>query len=175
MDYNLKVALTSHDIEMIVKSLGKNSGKLTAIKVLRATGCTLEEAIEYYEEFSEGNSGNTPETGTVNFLDYEISNTGNGDGWVLSKVGTSYTNLWERHLGNFTELETAKKYAVQNFMVARPVNFHAQVVARMNGTQIYHDWFTFEKVLEEEGIEWPEEIGMSVDGNCTLTFNDEVI
>lgn len=111
----------------------------------------------------------------VTFLDYTILNTGNGDGWVLMKTGYSFSNLWECNLGNFNDVEVAKKYAVLNFMVARPAEFSAQIVARMTGTHIYHDGYKFASVVKKLGIEMPAEIGISDDENCILTFNGEII
>ncbi len=111
----------------------------------------------------------------IKFLDYEIVNTGNNDEFVLLKPSTSYNNLWECHLGNFHDLNDAKKYAIQNFMVKRPEIFHAHIIARMNKTQIYMEWFTFKRILEKENITMPDEINHTQDSNFCLTFNDEVI
>lgn len=108
----------------------------------------------------------------VKFLDYEIVNSGNGDGWVITKPsGKPY----ECHLGNFNELETAKRYCVLNFMSARPADFSAQIIARMTGSFIYHDGFKFKRVVGDENIEMPKEIGVSEDANCILTFKGEKI
>lgn len=109
------------------------------------------------------------------FLDYVIVNTGNGDGWVLMKKDYGISNLWECHLGNFSDSEVAKKYAVLNFMVARPNEFSAQIVARMTGTTIYHDGYKFQSVVKKLGLDMPAEIGISDDGNCTLTFKGEIL
>jgi hypothetical protein len=63
----------------------------------------------------------------VKFLDYSIENTGNGDGWVISKPkGKDY----ECNLGNFNELNTAKKQAMMFFMIARPEIFSHSLVNR---------------------------------------------
>jgi hypothetical protein len=108
-------------------------------------------------------------TETVKFLDYEIVNTGNGDGWVLTKQSGA---LWECHLGNFHDVESAKKDAVHCFMIARPEEFSAQINARMRGSQIYMDYFKFRDILEKEGIEIPPEI-VHADGlNFTLGFHN---
>lgn len=115
-------------------------------------------------------------TQTVNFLDYKITNTDNGDGWVLQKAEWSSENLWECHLGNFTHLEDAKKWAVLNFMIARPEIFHASIIYRMQGMGgSYHDGYLFIHQLEKENIRVPDELGISDDANCMLTFNGKKI
>ena len=111
----------------------------------------------------------------VTFLDYVIVNTGNGDGWVLKKPDTSYENLWECHLGNYHNVDDAKRSAIQYFMIARPNEFSAQVHARMNGNHIYMDYYKFIDVLKKEGIETPAEIGHSDDMNFVLTFNGKMV
>ena len=112
---------------------------------------------------------------TVNFLDYRIVNTGNSDGWVITK-SYAYENLWECNLGNFSDLEVAKKWAVLNFMIARPDVFHASIVYRMQGMGgSYHDGYLLQNQIEKENIPMPEEIGISFDANCMITFNGENI
>jgi hypothetical protein len=107
----------------------------------------------------------------VKFLDYKIINTGNSDGWVLQKEKYTYDNLWESHLGNFSDVESAKKWAVLNFMIARPAVFHASVIYRMQGMGgSYHDGFLFMAQLKKEDISVPDELGISNDANCMLTF-----
>ena len=108
----------------------------------------------------------------VKFLDYEIINTGNGDGWVLTKPEGE---LYECNLGNFTKLDTAKRYAVQYFMVARPQFFASHAVARMNGKFLYFDYYAFIRVLRNLNMEAPPEISCSDDSNSILTFNGEKI
>ena len=112
---------------------------------------------------------------TVKFLDYEIVNTGNGDGWILLKPNATYVNLWESHLGNYNDVETAKKSAVQYFMIARPATFSSQIHFRMNGTHAYHDGYLFIEALKKEGITVPEEISISKDMNSILTFKGKKI
>lgn len=106
------------------------------------------------------------------FLDYEIVNSGNSDGFVITKPDGE---LWEGHLGNYSTLESAKEYCVRYFMIARPNEFSAQICARMTGTQIYMDYYKFVHVLETEGIKQPEEILCSNDENCTLSFKNKEI
>jgi hypothetical protein len=111
----------------------------------------------------------------VKFLDYKIINTGNSDGWVLQKEKYTYDNLWESHLGNFSDVESAKEYAVYYFMIARPAVFSAQIMFRMKGTHAYHDGALFIKQLEKENIPVPAEVGISNDMNRILTFKGRKI
>ena len=114
--------------------------------------------------------------GKVNFLDYVIVNSGNSDGWVIKKADFDAANLWECHLGNFSTLETAKQWAVLNFMIARPAVFHASIIYRMQGMGgSYHDGYLFMGQLEKENIPVPPELGISDDMNCMLTFNGKRI
>ena len=110
----------------------------------------------------------------VKFLDYEIVNVNNSDGWVLLKP-IENRERWECHLGNFAHLEDAKQAAVHQFMIARPDVFHSAIRYRMLGRFGYHDGFLFKRTVEAAGIELPPEIGISQCSNCTLTFNGEKI
>ena len=103
----------------------------------------------------------------IKFLDYEIVNTGNGDGWVLLKPGAID---FQCHLGNYSDPEQAKLYAIHAFMVARPKVFAREVMARLDGYSIYHEWFTFKQQIEKENIIMPDEIQPSGDLNFTITF-----
>ena len=109
--------------------------------------------------------------GTVSFLGYEIHNSGNSDGWVLSKPDT---HDWRCHMGNYSSITSAKEWAVRFFMIERPQHFAHQIAFRMIGTQAYHDFYKFTSVLQEEGIEIPEEIGCT-DMNFTLTFRGKKV
>lgn len=109
----------------------------------------------------------------VKFLDYEIVNTNNGDGWILLKP--SVLTNYECHLGNYSNVESAKKYAIHFFMIARPEKFSAQIAARMNQTYIYMDYFTFIRALKDEDINIPEGVTDSNDSNFILTWNGEKI
>lgn len=99
------------------------------------------------------------------FLDYVIVNSWNGDGFVLLKedVGLSY----ECHLGNYSTAQDAKDSAILYFMIARPEKFHSSIFHRLIGTKTYHEWFTFKKVVEEEGLEMPKEVYCR-GTNCTI-------
>lgn len=98
------------------------------------------------------------------FLDYEIVNTWNSDGFVVVRnvKGKEY-----QHCGNYSTLDDAKDSAILYFMIARPEKFSSSIFHRLIGTKTMHEWFTFKKVIEEEGLEMPEGIycrGMS----CTI-------
>lgn len=92
----------------------------------------------------------------VKYLDYEIRNTWNGDGWVLCKPDGE---LWECHLGNFTTVEDAKKYAIASFMIARPQIFHSSIRFRMFGDGgSMHDYFLLKSTVEKLGLKMPADI-----------------
>jgi len=57
------------------------------------------------------------------FLDYNITDTdtGNGDGIVLWKKDNA--KAYECHLGNYSNIEEAKRSAILFFMIARPEDF----------------------------------------------------
>jgi len=110
----------------------------------------------------------------INFLDYTIVNSGNSDGWVITK-DSSKPNYkgYECNLGNFKELEDAKEYCVRYFMIARPEVFATSICRKTTkqGSGSYHEWYLLKRCLENEGIEIPSEIGPSNDMNCMITFN----
>ena len=54
------------------------------------------------------------------YLDYQIIECANNDGIVLSK---DTGELWESHLGNYRDVDDAKKAAIIHFMIARPMHF----------------------------------------------------
>lgn len=110
---------------------------------------------------------------TIKYLDYEIKNSGNSDGWVITKpFNTQRNNLWECNLGNFNDLMVAKKYATLHFLTARPETFANNIVNRMlNGKGLHHEWHSLVRVLETENIIVPEELTMSDDMNLSIWFN----
>ena len=97
----------------------------------------------------------------VEFLDYNIVNSGNSDGWVITKKSSkpNYKG-YECNLGNFRELESAKEYCVRFFMIARPETFSHTICNKMvrheSGT--YHEWYLLKGCLEKENIPMPKEI-----------------
>jgi len=113
----------------------------------------------------------------VQFLDYNIVNSGNSDGWVITKRYQPNYKMYECNLGNFTELEDAKEYCVRYFMIARPETFAHTICNKMvkpkSGTM--HEWYLLKKCLEKEGIPVPSEIGCTNDINCMITFNGKEI
>ena len=110
---------------------------------------------------------------SIQFLDYTIKNSANNDGLVLFKDNGK---LHETHLGNYGEgtkenVDSCKEYALLHFMIARPQHFSKNVVARMMGRRgLHHEWFTFKKVCDNEGITIPKEIQKSEDTNFIITF-----
>lgn len=99
------------------------------------------------------------------FLDYEIHNSGNSDGFVLLKNGVGAN--WECHLGNYKTLDDARDSAILYFMIARPNKFHSSIFHRLIGSKTYYEWYTFKKVVEEEGLNLP--IGIYCRGmSCTI-------
>lgn len=89
------------------------------------------------------------------YLDYQIVDCGKFDRFVLCKPsGKQY----ECHLGNYGDIEDAKRAAVHFFMINRPEEFSHQVYYRMNGTHAMHDYYKFESVLKKEGLPIPIEL-----------------
>ena len=113
---------------------------------------------------------------TVLFLDYEIVNSGNGDGWVLTKNSkTPGYQSYECHLGNFSTVEDAKEYSIRQFMIHRPETFSQTVCNKMvrTGSGTMHEWF----LLKREAGHLPgfTEIHSSCDMNSMITFNGKII
>ena len=99
-----------------------------------------------------------------NFLDYKIKFCTNGDGIVLYKDKGKH---YECHLGNYGEnLDSAQMTAVIFFMIARPEHFATQIMHKVmrQGSGCVCEYFKLKRVVEEEGLEMPEEITMSQDG-----------
>jgi hypothetical protein len=107
---------------------------------------------------------------TVKFLDYEINNSGNSDGYVITKRGGE---LHETHLGNYSTLDDAQRSAVIHFMIARPKDFVNQIFLRAIGeTGSYMEFFTFKRVLDREGIELPKEVTSGDHSNFMIYYKD---
>ena len=51
MEYRIKI--TSEEIDILVRRLVKHSEYIQAVKILRKTGCTWDEAVEYYKSLPE--------------------------------------------------------------------------------------------------------------------------
>lgn len=113
------------------------------------------------------------------FLDYTIKNSLNNDGLVLSKEGGK---SYETHLGNFgvgtkENIDLCKQYATLHFMVARPEHFATIVTRKMKKSDsgTYHEYFTFKRVCEKEGVKIPSEITSSDDLNLMIFFNGKPV
>lgn len=104
----------------------------------------------------------------VKVLDYEITNTGNGDGWVLSKPDGE---LWECHLGNFESAEHATKWAIYSYMIARPSIFHAIIRNKAMGFEgCFHEYSTLLKQVKQDGLQMPSCIMLPEDSNRMIKF-----
>ncbi len=110
----------------------------------------------------------------MDFLDLEIVNSGNSDGFVVVKrCPLPIDGLWQGHLGNYSTLRGAMKGAFLYFMIARPQHFSSQIFHRLIGTKTSHEWFTFTRVCEIEEIEIPKWMYISNDTNCTIETDFE--
>lgn len=101
------------------------------------------------------------------FLDYEIINTWNSDGYVLKSPevrGFKDPHFYECHLGNYSTLEKAMESAITYFMIKRIDIFHASIHHRTLGTKTASEFSTFANVLMEENIPMPKEIEPYSDG-----------
>lgn len=98
----------------------------------------------------------------VEFLDYNIVNSGNSDGWVITKKSSkpNYKG-YECNLGNFRELESVK--------IARPETFSHTI----SGT--CHEYYLLKGCLEKENIPMPKEISSIDSYNCMIGFNGKII
>lgn len=109
------------------------------------------------------------------FLDFEISNSGNSDGFVL--LGNIKGNkMWGEgnhfHFGNYSNIEDVKKRAIILFMMSRMEIFSSQVANRaQRGRGCWGEFFLLRDVLKRENIEMPNEIKPSDCGNFMITFN----
>ena len=108
----------------------------------------------------------------IKFLDYEIVDTGNGDGTVLCKNYASLANFESGEAG----IMSAKKSATIRYMVERPDIFASHNTSRiLYGAGLYHEWFLFENSVSNDGLDMPEELSKSNDLNFGITFNGKEI
>ncbi len=108
------------------------------------------------------------------FLDLEIINSGNSDGFVVVKrPPLPLIGFWQGHLGNYSTLRDAMKGAFLYFMIARPQHFNSQIFHRLIGTKTSHEWFVFKRVCEMEEIVIPKWIYMSDGIGCTIETDFE--
>ena len=114
----------------------------------------------------------------IDFLDYTIVNSGNSDGWVITKDSSKPNyKSYECNLGNFSSLEDAKKYCVRFFMIARPVIFARSIcnkTVRM-GSGTWGEYHLLKRCLIDENIQIPNEILPSDDSNYMITVNGKKI
>lgn len=114
------------------------------------------------------------------FLDYTIVNSGNSDGWVITKPEGQ---LYECNLGNYGSLDDAKRACVLYFMIARPDVFATTIYYRTIGIGgQYMEFALLRSQLKKEQITLPKglkEVMLKVcddGGMCeVLTFKKERI
>jgi hypothetical protein len=110
---------------------------------------------------------------TIKFLDYEIINSGNSDAYVLTKPGGK---LYECHLGNFHDLDNAKRTAIIYYMIARPEIFATQLARKAMGLSgTYHEYYKLIKSIKNDGLEIPKEITPGDGINHMIYYNNEPI
>lgn len=111
----------------------------------------------------------------ITFLDYIIKMT--SDGLVLMKE-TNRPMDYEGHLGNYSDIDAAKKSAVIYYMIARPQTFATQIffkIMKGSNSGCMSEYFKLKQSLTEEGLTMPEEITPSKDGNTLIQYKGETI
>ena len=88
------------------------------------------------------NHTKTKKNKITRYLDFQIIECANNDGIVLSK---DTGELWGSHLGNYRDLDDAKKAAIIHLMIARPMHFSVQLYHRVCGTHTCHDYLNSQK------------------------------
>lgn len=124
-----------------------------------------------------------PKGEQIKFLDYIIQNSLNNDGLVLIGNNENWNTksiVYGGHLGNYgtgtqSSVNMAKKFALIHFMLMRPEKFDMALMRRINkpGSGSHHEYFALSRVLKKEGLEMPEEITHSRDGNYSIMFLDK--
>ena len=115
---------------------------------------------------------------TQDILGFLIRNTGNGDGYVLLSPETGPLSSFggRTNLGNFSELEAARKEAVLGFMIERPLVFHRHLANRiLYKSGCSHEYFLLATAVKTAGFQMPEEVRPSNDINFSITFNGKKI
>lgn len=111
----------------------------------------------------------------IKFLDMIIQNTGNGDGITLiGKDGLSNNCS----IGNFSNLKTAKIWAVRWFLIQHPSVFGHQVWERMDdrmASGCSYEWFKFQEFCGKLGLVIPDDVCESNDYNFLITCCGEVV
>lgn len=125
--------------------------------------------------YMEGGKHNSDETEAkfpirVNFLDYEIVNSGNMDGYILLK------HKPYNHLGGYSTMEWAKKAATLHFMIDRPHIFAHSIWQRCVGRGgCMGEYYLLKDEISKLGLDMPPEITCSRDMNGLVYFMDEKI
>jgi len=108
---------------------------------------------------------------SIQFLDYTIQNCLNNDGLVLLKH-KPYDHLGNFGTGTPQNVDTCKRYAILNFMIARPEIFAQSIVNKLNrvNSGTMHEYFLLRDALKKENIPMPEEITAGGD-SLMIYFN----
>lgn len=95
----------------------------------------------------------------ITYLDYQIRYCTNNDGIVLYKdVHIPGRKDYESHLGNFRDLDDAKRYAVMHYMIARPERFATHIAHYITGTGTMHEFDALKISIAVDGIAMPDDI-----------------
>jgi len=112
----------------------------------------------------------------IPFLDYLIVNSGNSDGWVITKsFSTPGYKGYETNLGNFGTLDSAKEWSIRYFLIARPEIFAHTVCNKMirKGSGTVHEYYRF--VDCAKGLPGVEEITSGDGTNMLISFNGGIV
>lgn len=116
--------------------------------------------------------------GEWNFLGFTIKNTGNSDGYVMfcSKDMKTMNDLYRVHMGNYNELNSAKKAALVQYLMDRP-NIFAGLIRNfcLYGKGGYGGFHLLRESLKKEGIDMPKEITKPDSLNSSIIFNGKSI
>jgi hypothetical protein len=144
-----------------IKSATYENLKIFADALFRKV-CSDESIISKFENDDKVEIVKIPYS--EKFLDFEITNSGNGDGWSLCFDGCKVSSCETRI--------DAQRDAVLFFMLRRPKHFEQSMFQRAIGNGgTYLEWFSFKSVLKIENIELPEEVSYSECGNKFITCN----
>lgn len=102
------------------------------------------------------------------YLDHTLNASLNNDGIVL--LGPE-----RQHRGNFSTAESAKRYALFNFMLDNLDGFRQSICNRLNtsfGGGCSHDYFTLKNKLKEKGLNVPSDIGTTSPISFCIDFGE---
>lgn len=109
----------------------------------------------------------TPAKEISTFLDYVIVQQGN-----KVSLNKPKGKAWEIHLGNFNNVDAAKKIALAHFIISHPHKFTIEIYYSIkNGSGF--DYYQFETLLKELYLDLP--LGVSESTDRKLAFNGDTI